>query len=535
MTGPAMNETRTLDTTGEQTLTSLLADRVENYGQRDFLVFEAKDGQRTTYTYAEFQRLVTRCARGLHLHGVERGDFIVIHLTNCPEFLIAWFAFARLGAVFVPSNVANTTPELMHILEVTNPRLVVTEPAFAETVRAAVDATSAAAGIVTARGPVDGAIPFEALMADDGEPPAVEVGSDDLAELIFTSGTVKQPKPVMLTHANCVRAGLHSVHALWLDEGERALTALPLFHVNAQALSLLGTLTVAGTLVLLEEFRATKYWRQVREHEATTTCLVAMQLRTLVRQPPADGERDHKVRKLFYAINVTDREKEEFERRYGVTLINGYGMTETMTLLCCSPVVGSRRWPSIGLPAPGRRLRLLDVEGNDVKTGEVGEIVVVGVPGRDVFLGYYNDPAATAEVLREDGLHTGDNAYADEHGFLYFFDRKKDMIKRAGENVSALEVEAAIQEHPSVAEVAVVGVPDAIRDEAVAAAIVPLAGADISPDEITEWCRARLSKFKVPTVVVVVAELPKTSIGKVRKSELRKDLAPVESPAGAER
>jgi crotonobetaine/carnitine-CoA ligase len=523
-----------LDTTGDRTLTDLLAERVAVYGDRDFLVFEDKDGAITTVTYAEFQRLVDRCARGLHLRGVGPGDFVVIHLMNCPEFLIAWFAFARLGAVFVPSNVANTAPELAHILEVTSARFVVTAAAYLSAVEAAIEASGVDAGIVTARSRADGAIPFEALLTDEGEPPSPNVTSDDLAELIFTSGTVKKPKPVMLTHANCVRAGLHSVHSLWLGEGERAITALPLFHVNAQALSLLGSLTVGGTLVLLEEFRASKYWRQVREHQATTTCLVAMQLRTLVRQPPGEDERDHKIRKLFYALNVSDAEKEEFERRYAVTLINGYGMTETMTLLCVSPVVGDRRWPSIGLPAPGRRLRLLDDEGNDVPVGEVGEIVVLGEPGRDIFLGYYDDPESTAAVLRADGLHTGDNAYADEHGFLYFFDRKKDMIKRAGENVSALEVEAAIQEHPKVAECAVVGVPDAIRDEAVAAAVVLVAGERLQAEEIVEWCRERLSKFKVPTVVTLVAELPKTSIGKVRKNELRKSMTPPE-PAGEPR
>ncbi len=156
-----------------------------------------------------------------------------------------------------------------------------------------------------------------------------------------------------------------------------------------------------------------------------------------------------------------------------MTLINGYGMTETMTLLCTSPVVGARRWPSIGLPAPGRRLRLVDDEGRDVAPGEVGEIVVVGVPGRDVVPRLLRRPRVDRRaLLREDGLHTGDNAYADEQGFLYFFDRKKDMIKRAGENVSALEVEAVIATHPRSLDVAVVGVHDDIRDEAVAAAIV---------------------------------------------------------------
>ena len=211
-------------------------------------------------------------------------------------------------------------------------------------------------------------------------------------------------------------------------------------------------MTVAGTLVVIQEFRASKLWAQVRRHRATQTCLVAMQLRTILAQPPAEGERDHLVRRLFYAINVTDAEKEAFEERFGVTLINGYGLSEGMTLLTCSPVVGPRRWPSIGRPSPGRRILLLDDEGNEVAPGEVGEIVAVGTPGRDIMLGYYKDPEATDAALRPGGrMHTGDNAYADEQGFLYFFDRKKDMIKRAGENVSAMEVESVVLDHPLVA------------------------------------------------------------------------------------
>ena len=198
-----------------------------------------------------------------------------------------------------------------------------------------------------------------------------------------------------------------------------------------------------------------------------------MQLRTILAQPPAEGERDHQVRRLFYAINVTDAEKESFEQRFGITLINGYGLSEGMTLLTCAPVVGPRRWPSIGLPSPGRRILLLDDQGNEVAPGEVGEIVAVGRPGRDIMLGYYKDPEATEAALRPGGrMHTGDNAYADEQGYLYFFDRKKDMIKRAGENVSALEVESVVLDHPLVVEAAVIGVPDDIRDEAVAVVVV---------------------------------------------------------------
>jgi crotonobetaine/carnitine-CoA ligase len=508
-----------LDPLGERTLTDLLEERVAAHGERTFLVFEDGDEQVSELTYAQFAAQVARCARGLHELGVARGDRVVVHLRNCPEVLIAWFALARLGAVFVPSNVANTAGELAHILAVSGARLAITQPDLL----GAIETAGGDVRVVVARGEAGAHTPFAELLAHGDDAPRPDVGSREVLELIFTSGTTRKPKAVMLTHANAVRAGLDAVHCLWLDEGERCLTALPLFHVNAQAMSALAALTVGGTLVLVEEFRASRFWGQVRRHRATQTSVVAMQLRTLLAQPPEAGDTDHVVRRLFYAINVTDDEKERFEARYGVTVINGYGLSEAMTLVTVAPVVGPRRWPSIGLPSPGRRVLLLDDEGREVAQGEVGEIVVEGTPGRDIMLGYLDDPESTAEALRGGRLHTGDNAWADEQGFLYFFDRKKDMIKRAGENVSALEVEAALVEHPQVAEAAVVGVPDAIRDEAVAAVIVA-AGA-LTAEEVTEHCRARLAKFKVPTVVEFIDELPKTSIGKVRKDELRKRLA----------
>jgi carnitine-CoA ligase len=516
-----------LDPNGDRTINDLLSERADSHGDRTFLVLEDRDGAIAEFTYAEFRRLVDRCAAGLHELGIGRGDFVVVQLVNRPELLIAWFAAARLGAAMAPSNVANTATELQHILEVTESPLVITESAFSAVVADGIARAGSSARVAVVGEATGAEIPFEQLTAATSPTPEVEVSADDVVELIFTSGTTRKPKAVMLTHANCIRGGLDSVHCLWLDEGERCLTALPMFHVNAQAMSLFATLTVAGTLVLIQEFRASRFWEQVCRHEATQTCLVAMQLRTVLARPPAEGERDHKLRRLFYAINVTDAEKEAFEDRFGVTLINGYGLSEGMTLLTCAPVVGPRRWPSIGLPSPGRRILLLDDEGNEVAPGEVGEIVAVGTPGRDIMLGYYKDPEATESALRPGGrMHTGDNAYADEQGFLYFFDRKKDMIKRAGENVSALEVESVVLDHPQVAEAAVIGVPDEIRDEAVAVVVVAADPDALSAEDVMEFCAGRLSKFKVPTVVRFTDELPKTSIGKIRKEELRRALAP---------
>jgi crotonobetaine/carnitine-CoA ligase len=516
----------TLDSMGNRSLTDLLQERVALSPELTFLVFEDRQGAVSELTYAEFEQRVEDCARGLNALGVGAGARVVVHLRNSSEFLVSWFAIVRLGATMVPSNIANTGGELEHVVGFTEASHAITEPDFSDAVQRGIAGAGTDTTVVIARGRIAGFFAFDDLPTLSAEPvPRPAVGGDDVAELLFTSGTTSKPKAVMLTHANCLRAGLDSVHCLWLDEGERCITALPLFHVNGQGMTILAAMTVGGTAIVIEEFSASRFWKQVREHRATQTAIVAMQLRTLIAQPPDPADRDHGLRKVFYAINVSDQEKDAFEERFGVALINGYGLSEAMTLLTVSPVVGPRRWPSIGLASPGRSLLLLDEEGHEVPTGEVGEIVVRGVPGRSIMLGYYRDEQATSQTIRGELLHTGDNAYADADGYLYFFDRKKDMIKRAGENVSAIEVEAVLVDHPEVAEAAVIGMPDPIRDEAVAAVIVAVDGNEPSEEAIREYCSQRLSRFKVPTIIAFEAELPKTSIGKVRKDELRKKLA----------
>jgi len=244
-------------------------------------------------------------------------------------------------------------------------------------------------------------------------------------------------------------------------------------------------------------------------------------VRTLLAQPPAPTDRDHLVHRNFYAINVLDSEKEAFEERFGVELLNGYGLSEAMTIVTLAPVFGERRWPSIGLPTYDRQVRIVDADGQDLPAGEIGEIIVQGVPGRTIMKGYFKHPEATAQAIRDGWLYTGDNGYFDKNGYIYFFDRKKDVIKRAGENISASEVEAALLLHEQIAEAAVIGVVDPIRDEAVKAFVVTAEGTQLTEDQVTEHCRSHLASFKVPTIVQFVESLPKTSVGKIEKKALR--------------
>jgi crotonobetaine/carnitine-CoA ligase len=511
-----------VDVAGRRNLRDLLAERASRNPDKAYLVFEDKNGEVQEFSYREFLRNVQRAAAGFAELGVGKGDAVVIHLPNCPEFLFSWFGLIWIGAVAVPSNTANTVPEMEHVLGYSEAVAVVVSPEHWAVIDRAARATLVKHRVLArTTTPVDGAVLLTDFLAAEGEPPLVPVDGEDVAQMIFTSGTTSRPKAVMLTHTNCLRSGERASRSAATDDQDRFLTALPAFHVNAQSMTIMSSLTVGGTCILLEEYRASIFWSQLRRHRATSVSLVAMQVRTLLAQPPREDDRQHSLRRNFYAINVLDSEKEEFERRYGVELVNGYGLSEAMTIVTVAPVFGEKRWPSIGLPAYDRVVRIVDERGADVPLGSPGEIIVWGIPGRTLMKGYFKDPEATAAALRDGWLYTGDNGYFDEKGYVYFFDRKKDVIKRSGENISASEVEVALLTHEDVAEAAVIGVPDPIRDEAVKAFVVPREGANLTVEEILRHCREHLAGFKVPTIVDIIDGLPKTSIGKIEKKVLR--------------
>lgn len=516
-----------MDIVGDRTLRDLLDEQTERHPDKTFIVVEDKDGIVTETTYKAMQARVDRLAAGLAELGIKQGDRVTVHLTNSREVLDVWFALATLGAVMVPSNVANTIGELEYVLSYSGSVAVVSQPSLWDTATAAAANAPEVAHRILARTTEaqPGAVLLEDLAASTAPTPRPEVHSEDVVQMLFTSGTTARPKGVLLTHANALHGGERESRGLLMDASDRCMTSLPLFHVNAQCITILSAMSVGGTCIVLEEFRATRYWDQLRKHGATQTSLVAMQVRTLLAQPERNTDREHALRRTFYALNISVEEKDSFQERYGVELINAYGLSEAMTLVTLCPVFGPKHWPSIGKPLMGRTVRLVDADGNDVPTGSVGEIIVQGVPGRTLMKGYYNNPEATSRALRDGWLWTGDNAFADKEGYLFWFDRRADMIKRAGENISTLEVELALSEHPSIAEVAVIGVPDPLRDEAVKAIIVLHPGKHLSVAEVQQFCQGRLAKFKIPTIVDIRDSLPKTSIGKISKGELRKETA----------
>ncbi len=515
-----------MDLIGDRTLRDLLEERVALYGDREFLIFEDREGRIERYTYCEFDARVNQVANGLLAEGIQRDEKVVVHLPNSPTFLFTWFALAKIGAVMVPTNTANTSAEMEYVLHSSDATTVVTEAPFMDMFDKALPQCPGIRRVFLAR--TDRALPGTRLWDGlwQGRPTTVSpirFSNESTLEILFTSGTTAQPKGVMLTHANCLWSGERASKQVRLSPGERNFTALPCFHVNAQSISILSTLTAGATLILIELYSATKFWEQVRRHRANMLSIVPALMRTIAAQPPRPDDRDHAVRVVFYAINCTDKEKAEFEDRFGVCFLNGYGLTEAMTIVTMAPVDGNRKWPSIGLPAIDRQIKIVDDQDVEVPRGQVGELIVKGVPGRTIMKGYYKNAEATAATVKDGWLHTGDNASMDDAGYVYFFDRKKDVIKRGAENVSASEVEKALMEHPGVLECAVIGVPDPIKDEAVKAFVVPRPGAQLTVDEILAHCAGRLARFKIPQIVELREALPKTSIGKIEKKILRRE------------
>ena len=519
-----------LPTAGPRTLGALLEAQARATPRAPFLVFDDLEGQVTGRTYSEFDREVNRTAHLLGRLGVGRGDTVTLLLSNCLEFLALWFGAAKLGALIVPVNTASSASELEYLVAHSESRFIFTEAARLDLAREVRDRCAGVDEVLVCGGGAPSpAVDFGRLLAECPEaPPGGPAPSPtDEAAILYTSGTTARPKGVLVTHANYLCAGETVARAVRLTASDRHLVVLPLFHGNAQYYSTMSALVAGASVALMARFSASRYFDQAIAHRCTISSLFAAPIRMLLAQPRRPEHADNELRAVLFAQSVTPAQLTEWGERFHAPLMQLWGMTETMGPPIINPYDGERRNMSMGLPAPGYTSRLVDEEGQPVARGEIGQIVVRGEPGLSLMKGYYKNPAASAETLRDGWLWSGDNARQDEDGYYHFVDRAKDMIKRSGENVAASEVEAVIREHPGVFDCAVIGVPDAMRDEAILAVVVPraaavgAAAAPLTEDEVLAWCRERLASFRVPQFVQFRKELPRTAVGKIRKHVLR--------------
>jgi crotonobetaine/carnitine-CoA ligase len=510
-----------MEVSGTKLFADLLEEKARLHPDKPWLVFEDTRGQVSTLSYGAFAAQVDRLCNALLRAGVAPGQKVALMMPNCPEFLVAWLAINQAGAVMVPVNVFYAPDELMYLLQNSESVGFIAAEQFIAGFEHVMDRCPDVRVRICARteqAPVGFRSLADILLEESDVHQVVRVAPTAPAQIVFTSGTTSRPKGAVISHASSLIQGIAISQALAMTPEDRTCVVLPLFHVNGQYVGVVPTLTVGGTLVLLESYSATRFWEQVRAHDCSLTSIVPMQLRTMLAQPPHPDDARHRVRFSFYALPTTDDEWDRFEQRFGVRLVEGYGLSETLGICTCNPVFGRSKRHCIGLPVLGRQVRVVDEQGADVATGQVGRILV---RGEAMFSGYYANPAATEACMREGWFDTGDTGSFDDEGYLFFFDRSKDVIKRAGENIAATEVERVLNEHPAIEESAVIAVPDALRDEAVKAFVVVRAGQSLTADEVRDWCLQHLARFKVPSFVEFIPALPKTSIGKISKHVLK--------------
>ena len=504
----------------EETLSSLLSSRVRQTPARPLL-----SGEIPHWTYLAAQQAAASLAGALHDRGVAHGDRVAMVSHNSDLGPLVLLALGRLGAIFVPVNPALTPSEMSYVLGHCEPRLVIAQQEDLPHVRevvAGLDLAAVVIGTATLDASARQATPATAL---DGLPSPTP---HDPLVMIYTSGTTGFPKGVVHSHRNFVLAAEAFVERLHLQPGERLMAVLPFFHLNALFYSFGGALACGGTLISMPRFSASRFWDVATEHGATQLNILAAVGNILAKRPRGEYNAAHRIRKI-YGGPITAEMMNAFQNEFNVPdLVEGFGMSEIPGALN-NPFEGPRKVGSIGKPArhprfPGvfAEAKVVGDDGNQLPAGHTGELLVRTPIS---MLCYFKDPEQTAAAHDGKWLRTGDLAKCDDDGYFYFVARKKDIIRRRGENISGAELDRVVGSHPDVMEAAAFGVPAPLGDEDIAVAVVARSSPAPTPEAIVEWCAARLSAMKLPRYIVFVDSLPHTPSQRVTKHVLKNDEA----------
>ncbi|WP_293553585.1 AMP-binding protein [Parvibaculum sp.] len=491
-----------------------------------FMIWEPFEGASRTWTYAQFAEETAQVAAGLKARGVKHGERVLIHLDNCPETVIAWYACAHLGAVAVTTNARSVADELTYFSEHAGVVGAITQPKFAGLVTASCKAIKWLAITETDNGApaAPGQRPqksesFAALYGNAADVPLRAPDPDANVGVQYTSGTTSRPKGVVWTHANALwGAKLCAMHEDLRPEDVH-LVYLPLFHTNAQSYSVLATLWAGGTIVVLPRFSASRFWDLSLKHRCTWTSMVPFCTRALMEHP-VPAAHHYRLWGNGVASMPTDA-------HFRVRTIGWWGMTETITHGIVSDVNVPAPPMSIGKPATSYEIAIVNDDGAPTPVGETGGLLIRGIPGLSLFKEYLNNPKATEESFDENGFFiTGDRVQLLADGYIRFADRDKDMLKVGGENVAASEIERVVMTVPGIQECAVVARKDKMLDEVpVAFLLVPggeAAAAKDLKEQVMAACRKGLADFKHPRDIRIVSELPRSTLEKIAKAELRK-------------
>lgn len=497
-----------------RTITEILDRHVEDMAREPLVLWGD-----VSHSYEDVANASCRMANALRRLGAAKGEPVSVWSPNCPEYFTAWFGTLRAGAVFNPVNALFRAEEAAYVINHVESRVLFVHPELAPVLKQMRHSLEYVRHVVWLQDAAGEPSAASLMAGESPDPPSVKIEPEDLAHIVYTSGTTGRPKGAMQTHYAWAWEIGASCDATVVWPRDRLGLIMPLFHVNAQATSL-AMLAIGGTVAMFPRFSPSDFWYWVEKYQLTTFSAVPTMLAILLGAP--DWE-THDISSLRYVLcggaPLSVEVARNFEAAIGATLLEGYGLTEATCGTSVNSVWMPRKIGSIGLPMRGLQMRIVDKNLNELPHGEAGEIAI---KGPNVMTGYFKDPETTAETIVDGWLRTGDVGYVDADGYFFVIDRVKDMIIRGGENIYPREIEEVLYANPKVVEAAVVGLPDPVWGEEVRAIVALKPGDAADSEEIRGWCREHLADYKVPKVVEIRMEpLPKNATGKIDRKQLR--------------
>jgi crotonobetaine/carnitine-CoA ligase len=506
---------------GKRTIVDLFTENVDSVPDRPFVRFNGSE-----MSYGDMGILSSNLTAILLDAGIGYGSRVALSMGNRPAFIVAFLGILHSGATVVPLNTLYKPDEVRYALEHAQCQAVVTEETLSTIVGEACSQAAHEITVLLADSDDEGSFTLANGSPELGHEPERQERPrpGDLAGIFYTSGTTARPKGVMISHENLMYSAQVTIKSLGLASNDIPLLAFPLFHVNSLFYGVLTAIVLQGAIGLVNGFSVSGYWKDALQTGATwTPGITGPLVRLLQQQDASEAESRHGMRFAVGGMFSSIEQIRDFAERFGVRLVQGWSMTETVSLGTLHPVDRPTPIPSvaaIGYPTLGQEIRLVKDDGSEAGVGEPGEILY---RSPSPFGGYLNDEQATREAFTADGwFRTGDVACMDETGYLAFMDRKKEMIKTRGENVAAAEVERALNEHPGVQESAAIGVPDqeGLWGERIEAYVVNSGEREVGEEELKRWVSQRLADFKVPSAVHFIDQLPKTPLGKIQRQKL---------------
>ena len=499
--------------------TDAILERAAALGPQRLAVVLGEDDSHLSY--GELDRRATRLANALIAHSVGKGARVAVFMENNLDYIVTYHGVARAQAIFVPIVTQSKLPEIEYFISHSEPCVLIVDGERWEVIAEAIaNGNPAFASVreiwLAGDGEGGGLTPMASVMAAASSTlPSARPQPQDAVAFMYTSGSTGRPKAVIHSHYTAVAQAEAVCSRMGYRADDRLLTVFPLFHGNALVWSALAAVWAGARVIIHRRFSASRFWTSVRRHGATEVNLLLGAINMLLAQPARPDDADNPIRLVL--ANVTEPIYREFRARFAVDIVSTWALAEgplgTMTAPGHGYQAGEIGWPM----GSDNEVRVVDEQDQPVPDGELGELVQ---RNRAVMLGYFRNEAETARVLHGGWVHSGDLGYRDAQGLFYFVGRRKNVIRRAGENVSGEEVEECLQTHPAVEEAAVIAVPDAMRGEEVKAHVVLRSGQLLSPEAVVAWCAERLSEFKIPRYVEFMSELPRTGPLKIDRAAL---------------